>query len=555
MRRSNAGPIIILGTIFLVFLVILAAMPRSPLPIGGGGWGILGHRLTTEVTPPETLYSTTLNLEPGSVYQVTYNANGITITQRSSQLIERLNLTGDIGTGDIVAPHLYDWYYTINRQDSYRFIVYGITGEIPTDVLFGLTVPEDLTGGGWILRIMLTDNSIEKYWVGMGAWNNNLEINAFNSTGRYITAGLHWVPGNINVTAHIEQGNYYLSCCGNSISTENIITNASNTYNRVVLSFDYLAINTPIPIRLYYVKIGDKILDPTFTNGTVYYTADGIHGTPNGNVLRIPAANTWLWLVKSAAGDSRLHVRYVPPGSILRIKYNGMIYEWHITGTPNSAGLIEDYPIDIAGVFGQTTLPNATVELIYPSQKVRFYVPQGFQIQVVSSNWTETHEVPLNSSYVDFGLPKGGTYTIRVLGYEQQPRVTVQTTSSNVKVTVTDPNGYALSGAKVYIYNSNNELAAEGITNDFGVFQFNKTALSSDQARIIVSHLANGYYYHMDKLVTLNGLVTIQPRYPRPINLPEAAATGGNSSGAAVGIVIILLLAVLTVALLAGRRR
>ena len=558
-RKSSAGPLIILGTIFLVFLVVLAAMPRSPLPLGGG-W-ILGHRLTEEVTPPQVLYSTTLNLEPGQVYQVTYNANGITVTQRSSQLIERLNLTGDIGADDIIAPHLYDAYG--------GYVLFSGLGITSDDANITVRVYKYPTSDDTAFRTFIRFFGSGKYEINwqFGYSRNRMVQIYLNSSDVLVNTGITYsifndFPIDTWYTASfiydVKDNRTAIYQDGQQVTSGEF--GAGADYITINNAYIYLTSDIHKAI-VSYVRLDEDgkpafLFDPTFANGTRYFDLVGnIAGTPYDGVQRISASQTWLWLVKGLESDSRLHVRYVPPGSIFRIKYDNMIYEWRIDGTPNAAGLIADYPIDIAGVFGQTTLPNATVELIYPSQKVRFYIPSGFQVQITSSNWTETHQTPLNSSYVDFGLPKGGTYTIRVLGYEEQPRVTVETTSSSVKVTVTDPYGYALSGAKVYIYNNNNELAAAGVTNDFGVFQFNKTLLNSDQARIIVSHLSNGYYYHMDKLVTLNGLVTIQPRYPRPINLPEAAATGGSNSSAAVGIVIILLLAVLAVALLAGRRR
>ena len=577
-RKSSAGPLIILGTIFLVFLVVLAAMPRTPLPLGGG-WSILGNHLTTEVTPPETLYSTTINLQPGQVYQVTYNANGISVTPKSSQLIDSVNLSNvDLSANDVVAWHGYDWW--LDGQDD--FVYYGgfVT---PNFTKLYVEAGYETESPGVAQKVFTAFSATPSiYW---GLYNVIAWFEAWNSTSTGVTNGriTSYYQGFNNAdNAYHRIGVYYdgSKMYGFSDGVQ-VSTYDPSTYgyddgpikyvNKIYVGVSggtfsffhgrimYIVFEHTKPANPTVDTIISNpyfVLDPTIYNGTRYIDlVNGAIGIPHGGVTRLPADHPFLWLVKNLASDNMLHVRYVPPGSIFRIKYNGMIYEWHITGTPNNAGLIEDYPIDLASIFGQTVLPNATVQLIYPSQKVRFYVPSGFQVQITSSNWTETHQTPLNSSYVDFGLPNGGTYTIRVLGYEEQPRVTVQTTSSNVKVTVTDPNGYALSGAKVYIYNSNNELAAAGVTNDFGVFQFNKTALSGDQARIIVSHLSNGYYYHMDKLVTLNGLVTIQPRQPRPINIPEAAATGGSNSSAAVGIVIILLLAVLTVALLAGRRR
>ncbi len=574
-RRSGAGIYLLagVGIAFILILVLLLASVHE-LPLSPAHLNILGHELTEEVQSPQVLYSTTLSMQPGQVYQITYDSNGIHIEQRSSQLIERLNLSNvDLSVNDVISAHLYDLYVPQCGNGCAHVKYYDVFTSTPQSgwVYFyakllnyweSLIVPMVFPGirapmkYGGLLRFGVSyGNSTVHSWVvsptnlngKFGDWHLyaiNYNANGYTTYVDDLSTAIDTVSRPSTLAASVYSGNENVMLGGDDASP--------NGYGWIA----FMAYSTSsADIQRHILPSASRLFDPTFYNGSAYFElVKGTVGIPTG-VVRVPASQTWLWLVKGVTSDNYLHVRYVPPGSILRIKYNGMVYEFRINGEPNPAGLIEDYKIDLAGIFGSTVLPNATVELVYPSQKVRFYVPSGFQVVIEGSGWSETHEVPLSSSYVDFGLPSSGSYTVEVLGYREQPRVHIETSADGkVRITVTDEAGYALAGAKVYVFDGSN-LAATGYTNDLGIYEFNKTLLSGDQARIVVTALKNGTYYHLDKVVSLSSNVDIEPQPRQPVQ-EVASATENSHSGTGLAIIIVVLLAGIALLLLGrGKRR
>lgn len=576
-RRSSALPVLLAGlAIFLVVIILLATVPRVPLPTGGFH---IGLPMTEEVNPPQVLLATTINLEQGTVWQVSYDVNGIHLSQRSSELIEKLTLSNvDISVNDVVSMHLFDVYVAPSDTPGANYVYLGEVE--PYNGSFTMVM--------WVKGYPSDEQIIIEFYAASGYYGYftiNIDENGYRSgSGRDpFTQNQYSCPGRSNgiETYSLEFALRYdystnISYYEDPDEELSITTKQHGFGYSIPLGFDCdwdagTEDRDQDPSRwgyfILYTKLVDvtqilqrhivtdidwwHFFDATWFNGTHYL--DIKDNTPYqvvGTVTRIPAENTWLWLIKGLANDNKLHLKFIPPNSIFRIKYGGKIYEWHIDGPTNAAGLVEDYAIDIASIFGSTVLPNATIELIYNSSKVRFYIPSGFQVVVEGNGWSETHEVPLNSSYVDFGLPFSGTYTVKILGYEEEPQVRVETSGDVVRVTVTDSAGYALAGAKVYVYDSSGNLAAVGVTNDLGFYEFNKTLLSGDQARIVVVHLSNGKYFHADKLVSLTASVE------NPVtSVPVAAATSSSANSAGLALIIILGLAIITIAVIARRKR
>lgn len=562
VRRSSSIPILLGGlAILLIVLIILASIPRIPLPTGLVP--NLGLRMTEEVNPPQVLYATTINLDQGSVWRVVADVNGIRVEQRSSQLIERINLSNvDVSVNDVVAPILWDWYF--DGQDDYVvfngfstpnfasvYVDVGVDAEVKVSKIFIAPGPSIYFG-------ITSDGSLwYESWNSTSTSFNKGRISSFffsNVAGGY--KHIQIVHTGTSITAYVNGESYnYTPLEDGPIHWFTVMYVGSDGTTAKVLrgriSHIYISESSSLPSNYQVITNPVLLVSATFFNGTHYIDLiNGVAGTPYGGVARVPSENPTLFLVKSLESDNKLHLKYVPPNSIFRIKYNGMIYEWRITGEPNAAGLIEDYSIDIASIFGQTVLPNATIELVYDSSKVRFYVPSGFQVVVEGNGWSETHEVPLNAGYVDFGLPSSGTYTVKILGYETQPRIHVETAGDVVRVTVTDPSGYALAGAKVVVSDASGNTVFMGYTNDLGIVEFNKTALSSDQVRIQVVALKDGTYYHADKLVSLSfSLPTEVTR------VTQAARVVTSASSTASALAILLIIGIIVLAIVVATRR
>ena len=509
------------GVAILILLILMAAAVTIPAAVH-----YTGHKgnLAAEIGDQGIIVlQQTMNPVPGSVYNLTQTPTGLQFTQTDSRLVEELGLSNiTLQGGDIVVPHLYDWYYTINRQDSYRFVKYMVSGEVPTDVVIYITEKQELTGGGWFLRVMLVDGG-EKYRVGLGAWGENVEINVFNATGRYVVAGVHWVPGDINVTAHIQQGNYVITCCGSTFTGVNVIENAADTYSNVILSFDYLATDNPIPAELHYVKIGKALLDPTFYNGTTYFTADGAPGTPQGNIQRVPADRLWLWYIKQLASDANIHFRYMPPNTIIKIsdRVTGETWTYTVTGTANQAGLVSDYAIS------PPTSDPVDIHVYVPSERIRFYAPSGFKVVVSSGNG----DVEANVTGGKVTLASG-TGVVKLIAYsEGKLFVKAVETPMGYQFTVIGSDGNPVPGAYVWVYDQQG-LLAYGVTNSKGVFELYKHGLRAVRVKAI--YLSGGTYYHATQDLQLGSTATTT-------STPEREQYNSGLKWVGLGVFVILL--------------
>jgi len=291
----------------------------------------------------------------------------------------------------------------------------------------------------------------------------------------------------------------------------------------------------------------EVFVDPTFYNGTHFLdlSGKGRHAALYG-VSRVPTEVKWLYLVRNLHSDNKLHLRYVPPGSVFRIRYGGLVYEWRVPeDCVGRSGLCEDFAVDVAAVVGATTLPMASVELVYRSDAVRVYVPRGFRVVVEGPGFSQTHDVD-SRNYVDFYVPEDSIYTVRILGYQRSPNVRVETAGERLRIVVTDEAGYALAGAKIWIYGER-QLIAMGTVNDLGFYELDKSLISGTQLRIVVQHLKDGTHYSIDKLVSLTSPQP-QPIQPQPVTAPQP-------STAPIAVLLLLGAAAVVLVALASRRR
>ena len=598
MKRGS-GALLIAGALLILILVLAVSVPHEPLGTGILPW--LGTHLTTEVQPQDIISTSTTSLSPGTVWEITDNPNGVKIEERNTQLIETIQLNNvDLTGGDIVASHLFTLYINdLNVSDGFSNVEFS--GK-------SISVNTSAAPWGWTIatRYKLTkvvtpsELGYPDAYYPIAGWKSHWQgyVGAKDYGGYYSIAwiGNHPVSpsSQINISSWIDISASRI--VDNPNQTRGIIIENGINYNESITTvsdgrYGFTATSIPtigeqtswhsagyigyIDYAIYYTSYTLTqtayneaithiittqpylIFDPTWYNGTNYIDLiSNAAGTPQGTVRRIPAEETWLWLITNVASDGKLHVRFVPAGSTLRIHYNGMVYEWRITGTPNAAGLIEDYSIDLASAFGLTTIPNATVELVYPSQKIRVYGPSGFTLKLIGNGWNQTAVIPDNASYVDFAVPDGN-YTLQVLGYDVQPGVNIETSGDTVRITVTNENREALPGAKVYVYDTSGQLVFAGTTNDLGMASFNKSSIAGDQARIVVSYLAGGKYYHVDQVVSLTSNYHIEPVTPTPNNSNLAAgveqAQTGSGSAAIVIVLLLVLLAAVIVILRRGR--
>jgi len=556
-RRTSILPVL---AGILVLTLILALVLTAVSTLLPGFPSILGVRLS-ERTEPTTLAYFTVPLTCGAVLEVGVGAFGVTLTGRDERHEESLKLEGvGLDANDVVVPHLFDWFLnasstesgiTFNYADSTKFTVMTALkdlvaafpeigrlvvriGVAPANPSGTLRITRESSGTRWQLYAKTTSATYTLYM-------DNVSVNKW----------LHFKlvrDGSVPEFRVYVNDTLYGPLSGSYTPSANIITLTS--WYGLIGYFAFLsAVVTEAP-GTAVIQSGPALsifLDPTAFNGTHYVdlSGNGYHGTPFGNVVRRPAENRWLWLVKGVAKDSRVHLRFAPAGSVFRVRYGDTVYEWRVPLTcANSVGLCEDFPIDISVVTGTAQLQPATVELVYTSS-VRIRVPDGFWVSVEGSGYRQATYA--RGGYVDAYIPGDGEYTVRVLGYRRAARVRVDEVDGKLRVLVTDASGYALGGAKVFVFSGRN-VVTEGTANDLGFYEFDKSLVSTDQVRVVVHHMKGGAYYYADEVVSLTATATATQPVIQAQQLPTTSAT-------AAALLLLLLGIVTAVVALVGRRR
>ena len=568
LRSGKASALIMIFLLLLgmaavaTYYVYRAAQPVRMLP-----W------LSEELGPQPVLTSYTVGkLVPGTVFQVYGDKEGWQIKQKDAALYEKLDLSDvDLGVNDVIAWHGYD-VFTSGSGDA---IVYSI--HMPAWSAMNMTVRALLydvdwwaaVAGGfggsnaWRFLVLYEDkyhptvhatlqltNSTDGSSI--GTVENDIydlpmdsaktfslvvktsgEFDAYVDNAQAYSATFSttdvWFPQDVDTTyaigARTTNGGTSISDCGKDI------------------------------ISYVIVKADDNIVslaDPTFFNGTHYFDLiTGKNATTFGNPVRIPATHTWLWLIKSLASDNKLHFKWFPEGTIIRIKdSNGnVIREFTISGTPaNDDGQIANYSISL----DTTTIPSATVIAYVPSFKVRVYGPYGATVEITDDNGNVYGEGTVGTSgYTDITLARAiDNAKVVVLGndyVENKLNVDVKEGSDGtLTITVTDDKGVLVPGLLVRVADPAGVVIYAGTTGDDGKVSF-KPGRPLTSVTVEASGIWNGDIEYTKKEVQLSAST-------------EAATVASTSSSESshtyymalgLGVIALLLLAMLLV----SRRR
>ncbi|AQQ75453.1 hypothetical protein JdFRA1000001_20c [uncultured archaeal virus] len=401
--------------------------------------------LSTEIGDKPVLTLATLStIEPGQVYQVVADKQGWQVKLKDTQLYEYLKLENiDLRPNDVIAPHLYDFYvsalYDYVRYDKtvsidttttpwyWTIVTTFKVNDYVTDVEAGFSYAihtiagfTDHWGGSVSFRTDETYGHIKKpsLWIintefifGDADYNDWITISgarkvidANNTVGKATINGVSYTEISGSNTA-----NAYAYTASKYVHVGEITTyHATDWVGRIAYAAFYLEYNDVE----YYNEVQSRVLgsalfalaDPTFYNGSSYFLHDGTPGTPNNNIIRIPAEQTWMWFISSLASDNKLHFKWFPEGSIIQIKdQNGnVLRKFTVSGSPvNDDEQIEDYSIDL----NTDLVSQATIEAWVPSQKVRVYGPYGATIQIVDANGIVVGEAKIGSEgYVDIPI-------------------------------------------------------------------------------------------------------------------------------------------------------
>jgi hypothetical protein len=164
------------------------------------------------------------------------------------------------------------------------------------------------------------------------------------------------------------------------------------------------------------------------------------------NVSRVADAGQWLYLVKNLSGDGLVHFRFFPVNTRVEVydASGNLITSFIITGTPNAAGLIEDYAVSLpagnytvkAYTYVDKTVSqnNGSSRYTYtarysPGDTVRLALSTNalgslrYQVYNQSSGSLATDAtVPTSLSYTDIQLPSSNA-TWAIQAYAGAPAV------------------------------------------------------------------------------------------------------------------------------------
>lgn len=283
-----------------------------------------------------------------------------------------------IAGNDTVAPHLYDWSFdgvddyvqigsvttvfprTVSvrfsnaNQSSIRYIIVKSYYEnMETNALFDKPLPNKLLLYYW--------NGSSTQYIGSSSTlfkpDTFYTISAvYDPAGSslYVNSALDAsFPATPNMTYH-PQAQYRLGA-----RYPDSVPPFQGYISFFIIHEKRLSISEVSALHNNYIVNASNMklfLDATFYDGTKYIDLSGNnnHGIPYNGVQRVPANQTWLWLVKNLTSDSMVHLRFFPPGKVVRFTsvVTGARYEFVIGGSPNQAGLVDDVAVSLpAGVY------------------------------------------------------------------------------------------------------------------------------------------------------------------------------------------------------------
>ena len=554
-RRSNYMPLLA-GLLVLGIIIGIAAytVHRSVSPLLR--LPLLAEEQGRVEVARGTVYA-------GYVYNVSWTPSGWAFKAKTNtRLVEKLQLTGvDLQPGDAMSWHGWDLY-----NDGVGD--YVDTGFVPSDLSFTVAVgwkPLEYTNPSAGISMLFGRYSYmsQGWWLGAVPNLNGFQFEAYNSSsvvGQVILGQFSSYFGQwMRVAVRFQSSGTVDMWMGGSIAagpntvSSDIVPPSSplliyHANTRYILSYAIYFDTVLGDTEVADLTSGDTVLvvkpaymfDPTWWNGTHFFDiVSGIAGTPYGNVARLPAEQTWLWLVKNLASDGKLHLKWFPPNTIIRVKDSAgnVIREWTIPEVDaNAAGLVEDYAVDLAA----DVLPSVTIEASIPAQKARIYGPPGFTIRVETQSYAQEYTIG-SEGYVDVPV-EGDSATVALLAASKSPQLGISVYESDGKLRVqvyNASNGVALSGA-VVIAKKNNE-AASATTDENG---FATLSLKPDASITIEAYYLNGGVVYTGSAVYM----------PPPADYDQPLPESNSNRTAAVLIVLLLLMLLAVVMLRRGRR-
>jgi hypothetical protein len=373
-----------------------------------------------------------------------------------------IEATFTIGPGDVIAPHLYTWYF--DGINSYVAVSSFTVNSQPFTIISSVRklVKDYGSGFEWIIV------KYGSYWFGefsitLASWGaSHFRIERVDSSrdayiGCHYLEDLRWhkiavaydgtmyfyVDGSLtgsstwSVTRRIMTSPMHIGRHGGSLHYPFMISHVliysyALSHQEIYNAHVYNIINVPGLVLF---------LDATFYNGTHFLDLSGnnIHGIGYNGVMRVADSRTWLYLIKQRFSDGYVHFMFFPVNSVVYIydSSENLVTSFVIMGGANPAGLVQDYPVSLpAGTYrivvytyqdytvfqnsGTTYTrlvaryaPGSSLRLMVNATGVaiiyQIAIDPNFNIIVYSD------VVPTNDNYIDITLPSiNSTYYIRV---------------------------------------------------------------------------------------------------------------------------------------------
>jgi len=258
-------------------------------------------------------------------------------TPNATLVLRNVSLAG----GDTIAPHLYDWNF--DGVDDH-IAGSGLSLDNTFSVAARFRSTTDLTTTLYRGLVRSGIYSIDGFHLFTGYYAERIDTyvhldSKYKLSVNFLGEGMEWheVTLVLNATHWIGylDGNYYstVTVNGSYVNNPDYVIGQSglgDSYWQGLISYTYIT-NTPLTDTKISQAYSQHIvnasglvlfLDPTFWNGTVYVdlSGNGNDGTPYGGVARVPANQSWLWLVKGLRQDGLVHLEWFPVGTLVRFK-------------------------------------------------------------------------------------------------------------------------------------------------------------------------------------------------------------------------------------------
>ena len=285
-----------------------------------------------------------------------------------------LQSTFSVKPGDVVVPHLYDWFF--NRTDSrvqvpispsllgfsgktfitmfkvWRYtdswVLYdfGYLASPYGDILRGTQTTieyalKNTDGASTSLTYNVPSERLYSYHHIAASWdgsNVKLYVNGTEVASTTFTGTLASSAYPLTLGSSYDRFYPFIGFISNLLVYRGGLTGVeiSNIYTQRVVNVDDLVL----------------FIDPTFYNGTHYVdlSGKGNHAQGFGYVSRTPTDNPHLYLIKGLhPGSDAVHFKFFPPGTKIEVydSTGGLVGTFIVRGVPNQVGLVEDYPIRI----------------------------------------------------------------------------------------------------------------------------------------------------------------------------------------------------------------